>query len=570
MSEPTVKFDDLVVKLQRVLKDCEANYWTVDELKDYLNEGQLEFVRSTGELRAEFPIVSKENQEVYDLPNDCIDVLRIENKEGQVVEPIDSRTLRSMFGDTYRNTEGPNPSYYYMDLDGPRRFRFYPKPSPSIESGSTGFVEHQLQIYARAADAGSNGVRTIVSGQRLWNFDDSTIYRYSLSDLDTVEGQWNHGLTSPIQMEVTPANAATLPESIFAAIGSSAVIYRSLGFELSFSSFITASAGNVKLISPINDGGSKIKILYWAGSGIYYTRTDVSGETTVIGSGISNVYDWIWSAANENWYVACTGGLYEVDATGTATLITATDIRGVADIDGVIYTCAFGGTVGKLESGSITDLVTGASTNGGRLISGRSALYVETLNDNSDNAYAKIDLVNNAVLYDNISRDDNENADSGYSTGASAATGSAVVIDDLLIFHSEDKFFTSDPDLGAVVDWGGIIFSDELGIITDVIGTDDLYTFSDDRGAIAAVYEEDEQAKIWYIRCPRESLIEIVDWRAIIDYAAYLAFEKAGDPESLLKSERHLAKFNARRNRESARRLKGWNQHHTGSRTYFY
>jgi len=575
MPEDTIIFDDLVPRVQRTLQDCEGNYWTVDELRDYLNEGQLEFARQTGELRAEFPIVSKENQEVYDLPNDLLDVLRVENKEGLIVDPIDSRTLASMFGSSYRQTEGPNPSYYYMDLDGPRRLRFYPKPSPSIEAAPTEVLPINIHTVVYLENDSLKRMR--VQDGLLWVLSETVLRRYNIDGLEPVlVDSWTHGVTGATDFSVIPFrhNTGSLGGAIYIANGS-VDLYRADGFGQTASIYGSSSNTFIRNLSPCTPFR-----IWWEGASNDIMRTAHTSfaETTILSGGGFDQWAYEDKGGEDMHLATGSNGLYRLPSSG-ATQITTNDTYGAVWVDDVLYANVLVLGVESLYAvdtandalGTQITATTGLTGGTNTWLAGDKDYVWFGPADSPVIFTSRYDIANDTVVEGINSPDD-------YPSNSVPRYNRSAAHRDTLYHFTETvgvppfsyAILSSNPEVGVVAYWDGVEFDQEEGCLADLIGEDDLYTFADDRGCFAAIYEAEEQAKVWYVRCPRADLIEIVEWRAIIDYALFRAFEKAGDEASLLKSQRHLAKFIARRNRESARRLKGWNQHHTGNRTYFF
>lgn len=138
MGKPT--FPEMIAKVRLQLQDAEGNYWTDEEITDYLNEGQVEYCRKSLALRGEAPIVLKENQGTYTLPDDVIQILRVEDSDGKEIHRVDSADLQKRLGnfrarDNGSNVNDGNPNFCYADLDGIGSLRFYPRPNPTIEEG---------------------------------------------------------------------------------------------------------------------------------------------------------------------------------------------------------------------------------------------------------------------------------------------------------------------------------------------------------------------------------------------------------------------------------------------------
>jgi hypothetical protein len=126
-------YDEVIQKISRITGDVNFIRWSKDELIDYINEGQREYCEKTMILRAEGPLTTRENSEIYNLPEDCFMVDRVERPDGHVIYKTTSRDLLRQYGTKYRHYTG-NPESYYQDLDGQKQLRFYPTPTEDMRS----------------------------------------------------------------------------------------------------------------------------------------------------------------------------------------------------------------------------------------------------------------------------------------------------------------------------------------------------------------------------------------------------------------------------------------------------
>jgi len=127
------EFDRVIGKVTRVTGDVNFIRWSKDELIDYINEGQREYCEKTFILRSEGPLTTRENTEIYTLPEDCFNVDRIERHDGCVIQKTTSRDIERQFGPRYRISRG-SVTHYYQDLDGQRQLRFFPIPTDQVLS----------------------------------------------------------------------------------------------------------------------------------------------------------------------------------------------------------------------------------------------------------------------------------------------------------------------------------------------------------------------------------------------------------------------------------------------------
>lgn len=140
---------------EEITRDLDGDYWDDDLLDGFIDEGQLQYCRRSRSLRKQAPISIRENIEVYHAPEDCYEITRIETADGKLIEPISTGELQDLVGEgTSRDTKANwmstrggvdwrektgDPVYWYQDLDGRQQFRFYPRPSPTIDTAPTEF-----------------------------------------------------------------------------------------------------------------------------------------------------------------------------------------------------------------------------------------------------------------------------------------------------------------------------------------------------------------------------------------------------------------------------------------------
>lgn len=124
-------FDKIINRVKGTTRDHNHIFWTKEELIDFINEGQEEYCERTQTLRAEAPLTTRENSQIYNLPEDCYIVDRIELADGRTILKSSSRDLEAAYGSQFRNAIG-TPTHYYQDLDGQGQLRFYPTPDESL------------------------------------------------------------------------------------------------------------------------------------------------------------------------------------------------------------------------------------------------------------------------------------------------------------------------------------------------------------------------------------------------------------------------------------------------------
>jgi len=138
---------------EEITRDLDGDYWDDDLLDAFIDEGQLQYCRRSRVLREQSPIQLRESIESYTAPEDCYEITRIETADGRLIEPLSTSELQDIAGEgstrdarsNWMSTRGGvdwreqtgNPQYWYQDLDGRHQFRFWPRPSPTIDTGPT-------------------------------------------------------------------------------------------------------------------------------------------------------------------------------------------------------------------------------------------------------------------------------------------------------------------------------------------------------------------------------------------------------------------------------------------------
>lgn len=131
----------------------DGDTWTWMEMKSAVQDTILDMVRRTGILRESRVIFLDEDEQVYDLPDDCIRLLRVGlNKiTGSIALPT-SISHRDMAG-LSRSSEGQPTDFYRDHSLGPNQIGFIPTPG---ESGSTFLRDSDYGLLRRIIDSEGN------------------------------------------------------------------------------------------------------------------------------------------------------------------------------------------------------------------------------------------------------------------------------------------------------------------------------------------------------------------------------------------------------------------------------
>lgn len=147
--------DKILTRIRNITTDVDGHYWTDTELKLLIDDAQEEYCRETRSLRSEAPLTTRENSEIYNLPLDCYEVLRLERADGHVLKHVTSDHLQRIYGSHFRSCKG-EPCYFYQDLDNEDQLRFFPSPSLDIRATFIPFDQEEGALVQVQDDLGAD------------------------------------------------------------------------------------------------------------------------------------------------------------------------------------------------------------------------------------------------------------------------------------------------------------------------------------------------------------------------------------------------------------------------------
>ena len=565
------QFDELRERIKRDLKDENNAFWSDEEIGDYINEAQYVYCEDTSYLRQQFPIISKENREVYNFPDDMIKLLRAENSEGDNLEFVDSKFLQKTYGDGFREVTG-TAQYLYSDLDGEDQFRLYPRPSTSIEDGGNSTTMHVYQdIDISSVD------RTI--GLSITKWQDyiivlkSNVIEFRNTNFQVVRS-FIHGQTLSGNTQIVVAeneNSSSTPDNgtVFFTSGENPSKIYKMTPAGAVSLFGTATVQITNLL-PIMGGNY---IIYSSSSQVYRTTSTSFSETSLSIGSITDYTSYKQGSSIE-WYVAAgSNGIYRIkDSDGSATQMATESVNGIAILDN---TTMYVNNASQLKTVDFTDtwdlssitslpLTTLTLSSGSAIIEGKGAIWVFI---NSNTVKIVDNLVDNtwSRLY------------KGYGgQPANTKNYSIEVSGNLLeVFYRDanfirDQIATTNNEVGAVISVGTDDFDQDEGIVRDSIDADDTIIFEGENGAIVSNYEETDKGVLFFSREPKEDIIEVSDTKAIINYAKFLCLQKTGDREGLPKAEYFRENYQRQRDKQMNRASRGLNNNSKGTKPAFF
>jgi len=531
-------FAELRAEVRDNLQDPDGVRWTDAELDRNLNRAQKEIARRTGVLRSQTALTIRENQAVYHLPDDAIDILRIERDDGLEVDATTSLDLQRQHGDNFRTTTGA-PTRHYSDLDGGRALRFYPRPSPTVEVAPIEFRLSCFQYRNVAISSTVDGAGSISRIDRLQDrlviSDDTNLVFYDKSF--NIEKTVAHGIAG-VSDQVYP---------VFKTAGDGAINWSGESYIIDNNGndiLEITKAGAVSTLA--SDGGSIDNCLgFDARTGsLFYT---VSGSTkTCSSSGTLATYIAVqaWQLASVHTappaftivnYLACqANGVYKDTAQ-----ISTENVGGIVILDdGTIYV-NHNGTLATMDSsGTITDTtITGLhakstlTTDGTRIWAKTTSSTVIEVKDNvTTDTYLSIQSFGTATADDPF-------AWIGYNGVLYSMWYLGCVNTNLF------QLATTDRELGGAVLVDTITADSEFGFVMDIEDDTDTIVFEDDFGCITQIIVDTEQYTIFYTRDPVEGIVEVEEDDALIYFATARAFAKESDDGSIREEARWMAKY---------------------------
>lgn len=129
-----IGMDELKDKLRKTFRDEHKIQWSDELLDGILFEAQREYALNSGDLSAEYKVLSG-NSPVYELPEDFYQVIRVIGADGKDIPIVSYRKLAEDYGD-FRNIKGDKAKYFCFNFDGFGKFRIFPVLPAGIFAGT--------------------------------------------------------------------------------------------------------------------------------------------------------------------------------------------------------------------------------------------------------------------------------------------------------------------------------------------------------------------------------------------------------------------------------------------------
>lgn len=610
MSKPT--FEELIAKVRLQLQDAEGNYWTDEEITDYLNEGQLEYCRKTKALRGEAPIVRKINNDTYALPEDCLEVLRIEDDDGNEIPRATSVDLQARRGEfRKRNRQGASDStnvqFAYSDLDGQGGIRFYPRPASSMQENSVQFSTDRidlslrdgldpLQVLSSKFAVGERYAAAIgISNLKMYSYkasfiaqNASTLAFVTPADSgakhlgDASDGYVvNDSFVKPTFFK--DANGDI--QWIFLGGDEEATLRSNISNNLNGGNWVSWRAGSptnfIDYVFPSDGDDTVVFVEYDSSSGWRI------GTSPVLSFSATYTYTFAGSPSDNPFR----GGNVARKPDGTGWYYFGTSARSGLS-NGVVYEIGADGSFDETVSifnefsavwqtaVTIGDKVWVKSNNGWFIFTGsemrRTQISTNETPVGDDGKILYVDYFDLGVKRA-VRRYDSESLQliDEYEFASVSNDYQLVYLDGDVYDVGEDDtggYLISWFDFGAISVIDSIEAQSDFGVVVDIesIDNEDIVVFSQEYGAVSEIVQSSVGFYVHYTKKPSNGACEINEPLALVHYALYKCYEKDGDQTAMQNSAMHELKFQRILRRDIERASDGFLGKPTRTKGYYF
>ena len=479
--------DDIIADAQAILQDEAGSYWPQEDLERYFDEGQLEFCIDARPLRGEAPILSRENLVVHNLPEDLLDIIRLERDDGVKLCPTSSGELEDVKGGAWRDNTG-DPTHFYMDLDGEGQFRLYPRPTTDFHSNSVAFSKGEMKPAMFDIELGS--VKSIHSmGDRLFVVDET--YFYEFNDCLCLLRKIAHGFTITQRLFIRPVPLT-----------------------------VKAKDTHVSAVADVGDvwlwHDKTVKIVELDGSVTTVTSSLVSRITGVAEFHNEDALAVGWSSVDGKLNYSNIELWFPTQYIPTSSYPTA----------GIVHSLASADSVEVLGGGS-----------GPRHVMDEFGNWSDstgTLTDPRDTALDLFTSLNMPNVSDLSYYFDEEKT---------LLAGNAYLVH--RDYNSVWQGLANQEEYGFIVNIDDIEMSSNYGLLADIADSEEGVFFNTFVGVVASITDQDKHPTVFYARAPIPGHFELreIDAKTLRHYILHRAWEKDDEQQNLAKSEMHRAKF---------------------------
>jgi len=555
-------FEDLIEDSAGVLNDPRHIRYSEKFIRDALNEGQYVAVDKSGELRARTAIVAKENQTIFNYPEDLIRPLRLEDKNGNELTPNTSKRLQQIFGTGFRSRDATGtPKYYFSDLVGDMQFELYPVPTEVFEKAP---VEFTVGTLASRLNLIEDVLAYDIWGNLLYILTTNFVFVFRIIEDDLIlERSINHGEGLTVLPDQTAAirvvkHGYNIPSSTSKIIPG--VIYFANGTALNRIDLADVDTFNL-VATAATTINHILEFEYYQPEFIYLQiatsfniiKYSVGGTPVTVSSAETDIiFQSTGNFETRDLYFVVRGvGVRKlVTSTDTVSSISTDSSTGVAatqDANNTIYFNNY--TTGFINSlDPSTDTITATTLT----ISGTAGSFSKPLVSNQLDRFWYIDEHTTDFS-------ETESFFQEVVLGVKTRTVFPTFLASELFAHEmagaayKDvlfiKMFTSGLvqissfEHGVISNIDDITFNQEEGILKDIVDDTDIVNIDSELGTVGQITVNSEVAYVNYVRCPALDVLEIKQHWALIYYVQFKAKRQDGDDRSLLDANKFEQDF---------------------------
>jgi len=561
-------FEELITDAAKELGDPNFQRYSEDEISEFLNNGQWEFVRDSKCLRSRAPIIAKENQRIFNFPDDILlnQVLRLEDKDGDEILPRTSKTLAREFGTAFRNRDAAGtskPSFYYSDLAGEGQFELYPPPNTAFEKSP---IEFTVGSFSAQISLEETALALDADDTRLWILTTNHLYTYVVDgDNFTLESDVTHGdALSYVVGQSTPLRVMKRTTTVgnASSINTYGTAFYVNGTAIKY---ITNDGTEGTLVTASSTVGNLLEMEFNTPTHLYYQTTDfemyrVDFATTTETALVTETELVHFSTGNyENrniYYSVGTTGLKKINTTSHAvsTILTA-DVDGVGavrDTDNSVYfldhTAGFIKKVDPSDDSLTTTTLTITKPYDAAVVNPIRSLGQDKF------WYVDRDTTNFGITVDFWQEVDEGAksrtafypiATSDFTVGSrnTLAGDNTIIATKTTFADTSVVVWNSSFEFGVISNIDNFQFDQDQGSLTDIIDSTEVINFSNETGVVSNIVVDTDIAYVNYVRCPQKDVIEIDPYWALIHYVKYRAKLRDGNAKSTREAATHLTEF---------------------------
>jgi len=144
-------YEDILVKVSYETLDFDHVRWPVEEIYDYISEGQKEYARVTGCLVANSIVVGNADG-VYSVPDDFIRPLEFRNIDDKLIKQYSLAELDQLYGAKWLTNKGEIPEGVCFDYGTYGTFNLIPFIPAEKIAGTLSYVRLPSEDYVEVDD----------------------------------------------------------------------------------------------------------------------------------------------------------------------------------------------------------------------------------------------------------------------------------------------------------------------------------------------------------------------------------------------------------------------------------